>query len=61
MSLFSKKETIVLKTMQQRDAFIERLEKAHVDYDIKEDRDSIYSQDLTFYIRVKAEDMKKVS
>lgn len=61
MSLFSKKETIVLKTMQQRDAFIERLEKAHVDYEIKEDRDSIYSQDLTFYIRVKSEDMKKVS
>ena len=61
MSLFSKKETIVLKTMQQRDAFIERLEKAHVAYDVKEDRDSIYSQDLTFYIRIKAEDLRKVS
>lgn len=47
--------------MQQRDAFIERLEKAHVAYDVKEDRDSIYSQDLTFYIRVKAEDLRKVS
>ena len=61
MHLYNKKETIVLKTMQQRDAFIERLEKAHVAYDVKEDRDSIYSQDLTFYIRVKAEDLRKVS
>ena len=61
MSIFNKTKTIVLKTEQQRDAFIERLEKAHVEYDIVEDRDSIYSRDLTYYIRVKAADMKKVS
>ena len=60
MNLFTRKETIVMKTMQQRDAFIERLEKAHVEYDVKEDRDSIYSPETTFYIRVKADDLKKV-
>ena len=61
MSIFNKTKTIVLKTEQQKDAYIERLEKAHVEYDIIEDRDSIYSRDLTYYIRVKAADMKKVS
>lgn len=60
MSLFSRKATIVLKTMQQRDAFIERLEKAHVSYDVKEDKASIYSPNMTFCIRVKADDLKKV-
>ena len=29
MSLFTKKETIILKTEQQKDAYIDRLEKAH--------------------------------
>ncbi len=61
MSLFSKKETIILKTEQQKDAYIERLEKAHVDYDIRIDRDTVYSRDVSYIIRVKAEDLKKVS
>ena len=43
MNLFSRKETIVLKNEQQKDAYIERLEKSHVEYDIFEDRDTIYS------------------
>ena len=38
MHLFTRKETVVLKAGQQRDAFIEKLEKAHVDYDVSEDR-----------------------
>ena len=37
MSLFGKKETVVLKSEQQKDAYIERLEKAHVEYDVFED------------------------
>ena len=60
MSIFNKTKTIVLKTEQQRDAYIERLEKAHVEYDVDEDRDSIYTRDTTYYIRVKASDLKKV-
>lgn len=61
MSLFTKKETVVLKTEQQRDAFIEKLEKAHVDYDVSEDRVSVFSDKMNFYIRLKADDLKKVS
>ncbi len=60
MSLFTKKETIVLKTEQQRDAYIERLEKAHVEYDVAENRDTIYSRDVSYIIRIKADDLKKV-
>ncbi len=61
MSLFSKKETIILKTEQQKDAYIDRLEKAHVEYDIFEDRDTVYSRDVSYIIRVKTADLKKVS
>ena len=61
MSLFSRKETIILKSEQQKDAYIERLEKAHVDYDVFEDRDTVYSRDVTYMIRIKASDLKKVS
>ena len=61
MSLFSRKETIVLKKGQQKDALIERLENAHVEYDVREDRETIYSKDVTYFIRVRAADLKKVS
>jgi len=61
MSLFTRKETIVLKSEQQKDAYIERLEKAHVEYDVFEDRDNIYTRDVSYIIRVKASDLKKVS
>lgn len=60
MSLFSRKETIVLKKEQQKDALIERLENAHVEYDVREDRETIYSKDVTYFIRVRAADLKKV-
>lgn len=61
MSLFNKKETIILKSEQQKDAYIERLENARVDYDVFEDRETLYSRDVTYIIRVKASDLKKVS
>jgi len=61
MSLFNRKETIVLKSEQQKDAYIERLEKAHVEYDVFEDRDTIYRRDFSYIIRIKASDLKKVS
>ena len=61
MSLLNRKETIVFKSEQQKDAYIERLEKAHVEYDVSEDRDTIYSRDVSYIIRIKASDLKKVS
>ena len=61
MNLFCRKETIVLKSEQQKDAYIERLEKAHVEYSVFENRDSIYSRGVSYIVRVKASDLKKVS
>lgn len=61
MSLFDRKQKIILKTEQQKDAYIDRLEKAHIEYDIHEERDTVYSRDVSYIIRVKAADLKKVS
>ncbi|MCR5733497.1 MAG: hypothetical protein K6G22_02720 [Lachnospiraceae bacterium] len=60
MKLFSKKEKIVLRSEHQKDNFIEKLENAHIDYDIREDKDSVYSNHTTYIIRIEAADMKKV-
>ena len=61
ISLFNKKETVVLKSEQQKDAYIDRLEKNHVEYDAFEDRETIYSRDVSYIIRIKVSDLKKVS
>ena len=61
MSLFDRKQKIILKTEQQKDAYIDRLEKAHIEYDIPEERDTVYSRYVSYIIRVKAADLKKVS
>ena len=61
MSLFTRKETIVLKNEQQRDAFIDKLEKAHVEYKYTEEKDAIYTRDINYVIQLKASDLKKVS
>ncbi len=61
MKLFNKKETLIFKTVQQRDAYIERLDAAHVEYEVLENRDNIYSRDVDYIIRVAASDLKKVS
>ena len=61
MSLFNKKETIVLKTEQQKDAYIERLDKARVTYNVSVRRDDIYSRNVFYIIELNAADLKKVS
>ena len=61
MSLFSRKETFIFKSEKQKDAYIEKLEKAHIDYDIFEERDAIYNRDVSYIVRVRAADLKKVS
>ena len=61
MNLFTKKETIVLKNEQQKDAYIERLENAHAEYEVFEDQDNLYTRGVFYIIRVKAADLKKVS
>ena len=61
MSPLKKKATISLKTRQQKDAYIERLDQAHVDYDVTVKRDGIFIRDVSYIITLKASDLKKVS
>lgn len=60
MKLFSKKEKIVLRSEQQKDDLIEKLENAHIEYNLKEDKDSVFSDHPTYIILVEAKDMSKV-
>ena len=61
MSLFTKKQTITIMSEQQKDAYLEKLENTHVNYDIYENRVSFYSDSVSYIIRIKAADLKKVS
>lgn len=61
MSLFTRKKTLVFKTEQQRDAYIEKLDAAHVEFEVLTVGENIYSKDLDYVIRVSASDLKKVS
>ena len=54
-------ETLILKTEKQRDEYIDRLDRARVEYSVSTTRDNVFSQDISYIIRVRAEDLKKVS
>ncbi len=60
MSLFTKKEKIILRSEQQKDEFIERLDSANVKYDIREDKENSTPGHIAYMIRLDARDMKKV-
>lgn len=60
MTLFSKKEKIILNSELQRDDFIEKLDKAHVDYDVREDKVSVFSGKIACIFSIKTADLKKV-
>lgn len=60
MKLFSKKEKIILNSEQQKDDFIEKLEKANVHYVIRAEKDEGYNGRQSYIVRVDAEDLKKV-
>ncbi len=60
MTLFSKKEKIILNSELQRDDFIEKLDKAHVDYDVREDKASLFSGKIAYIFCIKTADLKKV-
>lgn len=60
MKLFGKTEAIVLKTEKQRDAYIDRLDHARVDFDLSEVRDDVYSREITYVIHIRPADLKKV-
>lgn len=60
MSIFAKKEKIVLFSEAQKDEMIEKLESAHIEYDIREKTDSVFSSHPSYIVSVHAGDMKKV-
>ena len=60
MSLFEKKKTIVLFSEAQKDEYIEKLDQAHVSYDVREKKDDSFDNKITYIIKLKASDLKKV-
>ncbi len=54
-------ETLVMKTEQQKDAFIDRLESAHVSFEVREHHGDMYGRNTFYTIRVNTADLKKVS
>lgn len=60
MKLFRKKEKIMIRSEQQKVELIDKLEKAHIEYDIRMDRDNSPDDTLQYVIRVYAEDLPKV-
>lgn len=60
MTLFEKKEKIVINSETQKDDFIERLDRAHARYDLHESQESIFSDKISYIFRVNAKDLKKV-
>lgn len=60
MTLFTKKEKIILNSELQKDDFIEKLDKAHVDYDVREDKASVFGGKVAYIFSIKATDLKKV-
>ncbi len=60
MKLFRKKEKIILRSEQMKDELIDKLETAHLDYDIRTDRDESFDGHPTYIIRVYATDLAKV-
>ncbi len=60
MSIFTKKEKIVLFSEAQKDQLIEKLESAHIEYDVRESQDSVFSTHTSYIVSVPAGDLKKV-
>ena len=61
MRLFAKKEKIILTSEQQKEEFVEKLENAHVYYNIREDDDAVSNKNHRIYIvRMYADDVSKV-
>ncbi|MBP5355168.1 MAG: hypothetical protein J6Y67_08575 [Lachnospiraceae bacterium] len=60
MKLFRKKEKIILRSEQQKEEFVEKCEKAHIDYDVRADRDDAPGEPSIYIVRVYAEDLQKV-
>ena len=61
MKLFHKTTQVVLRSEEQRDEYIEKLQKTHVDYRVFEGQNTVHTRDKRFIVRINSEDLKKVS
>ena len=52
MELFSKKEKLMLGSEQQKDDMIEKLENAHIKYDIRVDRENVTTGRTSYILRL---------
>jgi hypothetical protein len=59
-SLIQYYTTSEIKTQPKRDDFIEKLDKAHVDYDVREDKASVFGGKVAYVFSIKSADLKKV-
>ena len=60
MALFERKTNIKLFSEDQKENFVEKLENAHIKYKIREDKDAVYTGNITYIVSVAATDFKKV-
>lgn len=60
MKLFAKKENIVLRSEEERDNLVEKLENLHIKYAVRKDSDGVSGSHITYIIRLRSEDMQKV-
>ncbi|MCR5107624.1 MAG: hypothetical protein K6B28_05620 [Lachnospiraceae bacterium] len=60
MKLFNRKEKIILRSEQQKDDFIEKLDRSNINYDIREEKKCVSDNNPIYIIRINADDMKKV-
>ncbi len=60
MTLFEKKDRLILNSEQQKDDYIEKLDQAHVEYNLRIKNDVTASNRTIYEIRLRHSDLKKV-
>lgn len=58
--LFAKKEKVRLFTETQKEEFVEKLDKAHVKYTLRVEKDDLPGSPVTYLVLLKAVDLQKV-
>ena len=58
--LFAKKEKVRLFTESQKEEFVEKLERAHVKYTLRIEKDDLPGSPISYLILLKSADLQKV-
>ena len=57
MKLFRKKTSVFLRSEQQKEEFVEKLERAHIRYDLRMDEDNAPG----YVVRLYADDLERLA